>query len=166
MSLVSHWQKKLKQKLIGAERIVILGIGNTQKGDDAVGPFCIASLACLLEKGWSKNTILINGGEVPENYTGEIRKFQPTHIIIIDACSAKKKPGTIFLVDKNKINNENVSTHRMPLSMLVKFLEETIGCKVIIIGIEPKSLSWTEPLSKPVLNAVTILTEFLLNLVS
>jgi len=149
----------LKKKLRGARRVVILGVGNKMKGDDGLGIHC----AEILDEGFKKQKGIkvINGGEAPENYTGEIRKFKPSHVIIFDACSKNKKPGSIFLVDPNKIADEDVSTHRIPLSMLAKFLKETIGCKVIIIGIQPKSLEWRRGQSVPVRKSVTNLTALL-----
>jgi|GEM_PF-1075633 len=42
-----------------------------------------------------------NGGTAPENLTGEIRRFKPSHLIMIDAVELGKRPGTIALIDIN-----------------------------------------------------------------
>ena len=155
------WQQQLKRKLTCARRIAILGIGNIEKSDDGAGALCADILGREAHKKRPRNLKIINGGEVPENYTGDIRKFQPDHVIIIDACVASKKPGTIYIVEPNKIKDEDISTHRMSLSMLVKFLEETIGCKTIVLGIEPKSLAWGTTISVPVQKAIITLSDYL-----
>ena len=139
----------------------MLGIGNIEKSDDGAGALCADILGREAPKKRPRNLKIINGGDVPENYTGDIRKFEPTHVIIIDTCCAKKKPGAIFLVDPTKMSDEDISTHRMSLSMLVKFLEETIGCKTMVLGIEPKSLGWGTTISAPVQKAIITLTDYL-----
>jgi hydrogenase 3 maturation protease len=72
-----------------------------------------------------------------------------------------QRPGTISLVDKKKIRQEDVSTHRLPLSLLVRYLEETIGCRVIVVGIEPKDVAWGKPASAAVRTAAARLAAWL-----
>ena len=57
--------------------MIILGIGNELKCDDGVGPFVIDELKDLE----NPNLIIIDGKTVPENFTGKIRKEQPSHNI-------------------------------------------------------------------------------------
>ena len=58
--------------------MIILGIGNELKCDDGVGPFVIDELKDLE----NPNLIIIDGKTVPENFTGKIRKEQPSHVIL------------------------------------------------------------------------------------
>ena len=46
------------------------------------------------------NTFFINGGSVPENFTGLIKKINPSHIILIDATLMNMEAGEINIVDK------------------------------------------------------------------
>ncbi|MEO0138166.1 MAG: hydrogenase maturation peptidase HycI [candidate division WOR-3 bacterium] len=151
----NKWIKILRKEIGSAHRICILGVGNIQRGDDGAGPLLINLFKTRIEK--KENILLINSGETPENFTGEIRKFQPDLVIIFDACIRSKKPGEIFIVNPEKIENEDISTHRLPLSMFVKFLEETIPTRVIIIGIEPKNLNFGDGISPEVKKAVEAL---------
>lgn len=130
-----------------------MGVGNRERGDDAVGPLTIVMIMSRLKKHRFKNLILVNGGNTPENFTGEIRKFQPSLTIIVDTCVSGNRPGTIYIVEPKKIQENYFSTHRMPLSMLVKFLETTIPTKVIILGIEPKNLNFKDDISPEVKRA-------------
>jgi len=145
------WSSELEKFLKTKSRVLILGVGNMQKGDDAAGALCAERIGRQLKKKRRTGVMIINAGEVPENYTGSIRKFKPTHMVIVDACYSGKKAGTINIIDPRSIANGDVSTHRMPLSMLVRFLEETIGGRAIIIGIEPKIIDRGAPVS-PVVN--------------
>ena len=58
-------------------------------------------------------TFLINGGSVPENFTGLIKKLDPSHIILIDASLMKKEAGEINIVNKDNIVDISISTHSM-----------------------------------------------------
>ena len=104
---------------------------------------------------------MIDAGETPENLTSLIREFRPTHVLIVDAAVAGYRPGTIFLVDRRKIRREDVSTHRLPLSLLARYLEESIGCRAILVGIEPTEVTWGKPVSPEVREAATELAAWL-----
>ncbi|MCX7995529.1 MAG: hydrogenase maturation peptidase HycI [candidate division WOR-3 bacterium] len=144
----------IKKEIENAQKICILGVGNTQKGDDGAGPGVIKILQKSLKKENLNNLKLIDCGEIPENFTGDIRKFKPDLTIIIDACISGRKPGAVYIVNPEKIQPQDFSTHRLPLSMFVKFLEETIPTKVIVIGVEPKNINYGDEISSEVNKAI------------
>jgi len=94
--------------------------------------------------------VVFDGGTVPENYTSLIRRENPTHIILFDAVDMKKKPGFVRIVKKEEIAIYNISTHAMPLSFLIRYLESTTDANIILIGIQPKNLDITQTISKEV----------------
>ena len=131
---------------------MILGIGNEIKGDDAIGPIIAKKSSSLFNE--NKNIAVFDGGTVPENYTGLIRKENPTHIILVDAVDMKKEPGYIRVVEKEEIANYNISTHAMPVSFLIKYMETTVSAQIILIGVQPKGMGFAEPISKEVNESV------------
>lgn len=180
--LKDAWQETISRGLERAERLFVLGIGNRHKGDDAVGGLCvrllIRELAPRMRRtgapsaeprrrrgGLRKLPPLefeaLDAGEAPEGATGIIRKFRPTHVLIVDAAVGGRRPGTIFVIDRNKISQEDLSTHRLPLSLLARYLEESIGCRVILVGIEPKEIAWGRPVSAAVRAAAVRLSAWL-----
>lgn len=146
----------MKKFLRGYEKIVILGIGNEIKGDDGLGPIIAQKSLLLFDK--NKNITVFDGGTVPENYTGLIRKENPTHIILVDAVDMKKEPGYIRVVRKEEIAKYNISTHAMPVSFLIKYMETTVNAQIILIGIQPKSMNFAEPVSKEVEKSIDKVT--------
>ena len=104
---------------------------------------------------------VLDGREVPESATGPIRRFRPSHVLIVDAVSAGSPPGTVFFVDPGAIPEDDLSTHRIPLSHLVRYLEETVGCRVLLLGIEPKNMRQGKGLTRPVSQAVRAVAETL-----
>ncbi|MDO5850894.1 MAG: hydrogenase maturation protease [Methanobacteriaceae archaeon] len=97
---------------------------------------------------------LIHCESTPENHTGEIRETKPTHILIIDAVEIDEKPGTIINIKKEEIDSFNISTHSMPISFLITFLEKTMNTKILTIGIQPKQMNLTNTISQPVTEAM------------
>jgi hydrogenase 3 maturation protease len=138
----------LKKFLKGSKKIVILGIGNEIKGDDGLGSVIANKSSELFDK--REDVIVFGGGTVPENYTGLIRNENPSHIILVDAVDMKKEPGYIRVVKKEEIANYNISTHAMPLSFLIKYMETTVDAQIILVGVQPKNMELAEEISKEV----------------
>ncbi|MGZ7117671.1 MAG: hydrogenase maturation peptidase HycI, partial [Methanobacterium sp.] len=113
----------------------------------------------------NEDIAVFDGGTVPENYTGAIREINPTHIILVDAVEMGKEPGFIRVVCKEEIANYNISTHAMPISFLIKFMETTIGSNIILIGIQPKSMELASGISKDVKNSIEEVINTLINLI-
>ena len=107
-------------------------IGNKNAGDDGVGPFIASSL-----KKKIKNINYIDCGIIPENYTSLVKKYNPNKLIIIDAADMNLKPGEFRIISKEKIGLMHISTHNMPISILINYLENYIK-KIYFIGIQPK----------------------------
>jgi hydrogenase 3 maturation protease len=150
-----EWRVRLDREILTAKRISILGTGNGLREDDRIGLVVTDRLSLLLSGTELPNRLvqIIKGYEVPENYTGEIRRFKPDLVLIIDAAIEKFRPGEIFFVDPSSIVSEDISTHRIPLSALVKYLEAELSCRVSILGIQPTSMDLGERLSTPVYRA-------------
>ena len=136
------FEAQLKDFLNGFEKLIILGVGNELKSDDGVGPFIIKNL--IAENIESDKLLFINAETVPENFTGKIRKENPSHVIIVDACLMGCKPGDIRIVDKDDFTNIGISTHSMSLSYFVRYLEKNTDFKIIFVGIEPETMDWGE----------------------
>ena len=131
---------KLKEKLNGSQKVVVLGIGSELRGDDSAG----IMVAKKLEKEKIAGLTVLIGGTAPENMTGEIKRLRPSHLIIVDAADMKAAPGTIRLVDPDEVGGFSFSTHSLPIKVLVNYLLEHFPCKVTLIGIQPKSISFSD----------------------
>ncbi|MBZ9571283.1 hydrogenase maturation peptidase HycI [Methanobrevibacter sp. TMH8] len=143
---------------------MILGIGNELRGDDALGPFIINSLDSDQNNNLNNEKVtLINGGSAPENFTGLIKRENPSHILIIDAALMGSNPGTIKFVNKENIANINTSTHSMSLSFLIKYLENDMDFKFLFIGIEPLTMDLGDDLSKEVLKSLESVKDMIIS---
>ena len=136
---------KLKKFLKNCDKLIIVGIGNVLRGDDFLGSLIARKLAKLFTG--IDSVVVFDGGSVPENYTGAIKKEDPTGIILIDAADMGKEPGYIRIVNSDEIASYHLSTHAMPLSFLVKYLEHSTRAEIVLIGIQPKELELADNIS-------------------
>ena len=134
------FESQLENFLNDCKKLIVLGVGNELKSDDGVGPFIISKLK--QENMENDSLLFIDAQTVPENFTGKIRKENPTHLIIVDACLMDSNPGDMRIVDKEDFADIGISTHSMSLSFFVKFLEKDSDLKIIFVGIEPKTMDW------------------------
>lgn len=160
------WKKAVAAGLKGRGRIVIMGVGNPLKGDDAAGLLCAEALLKGIPAKDRRGVKILRTYDVPENYTGIIRKFRPTRVIIIDAALAGLKPGDIFVLEKEKIVLEEISSHKIPLMVLISYLEQSIGCRVTVIGIQAHDLSFGAPVTPVIKAAVKTVSDHLAGLIA
>ena len=107
------------------------------------------------------NTFFINGGSVPENFTGLIKKINPSHIILIDASLMNKEAGEINIVNKDNIVDISISTHSMSLSYLIKYLQLEKEYNILFIGIEPEIMDLSFELSSKIQDSSDMLVKLL-----
>jgi hydrogenase 3 maturation protease len=143
---MANLKTQLKKKLKDAKKIAVLGIGSELRADDAAGLL----VAEELKKIKNLKLKVFLGSTAPENFTGEIIKFKPTHILIVDSVDADQKPGFILLINPDEVGGVSFSTHMLPVKMMVDYLLASLECEIIIIGIQPKILSFGETVSKEV----------------
>jgi hydrogenase maturation protease HycI len=155
------WKARLAAEIRGAQRVVLLGVGNPDRGDDGAGPLCARMAAEKLGSGAAERALVLDGREVPESLTGTIRKFAPDLTIVVDSAAGGHEPGTIFLVERDKIADEGISTHHISLLHLVRYLQDSIGSRVLVVGIEPRLMQDGAPMSPAVAGAAERLADFL-----
>jgi hydrogenase 3 maturation protease len=126
------------------QRAVVCGIGNRVRGDDAIGPLVIDSLK---DKEDDENILLLSCESVPESFLGTIADFGPDKVILIDAVDFGKKPGTVDRVDMHTVKQLNLSTHKMPLTLFVDYLQKKIKFRLVFIGFQPKSIRLGDEIS-------------------
>lgn len=141
----------LSLALKGARRVVVVGVGNDMRADDAAGVEVVRRLRARLS---SPRVRLIEAGVVPENFTADIVRFEPSHVVLIDATDIGLEPGEVALVDPKTIIGESISTHRLPLSIFIKYLRERVDTNIVFIGVQPTSRAMGGVMSERIRKAV------------
>ena len=148
------------EKFRDVKKLVILAVGNEIRKDDGIGTKIVQEL-----EGKLKNNVkLIDSGTVPESFTGVIRKFNPSHVLILDAAGMNKDPGHIQFIEKEQILGISFSTHQMPLSLIMEYMEQQLNSKIFLLGIQPVSNDFGENLSPEVEKAKNSIISILLKL--
>ena len=114
-------------------KTLVMCIGNRDGGDDGIGPF----IADLLKEN---NVDVIDAETIPENYTGVIKQYKPDKLIIVDAVDMNLEVGEIRVIRENAIGEMHITTHGIPLSVLIKYLKQYIE-DIILVGIQPRKMS-------------------------
>jgi len=153
MAADTHLLESL-QPLRGS-RAVVLGIGNTLKGDDGVGPFVCERLAGRV------SVAVMDAGTVPENYIAPIAAAAPENLLVIDAIDFGAAAGTIRLFDPHEIFSVAFSTHSLSPRLFLDLLRREVDVKVYFLGAQPSHTEFGAPLSEAVQAAVETLVHLL-----
>jgi hydrogenase 3 maturation protease len=146
---MTSWQQRLTAAFNNAAKIAILGIGNDLKADDGIGPYVIEQL----QDHNPAHIELINASTVPENFLSHLIESHPHLILLIDAALMQTDPGTIQLIDKDNIGGIAFSSHQLPLTFFIEYLENNITTTILILGIQPLTDEFAQPISEPVQQA-------------
>lgn len=131
-----------------------MGVGNELKGDDGVGPY-------IAEKIDHPRWLPLNCATVPGNFTSVVKRHNPELLILVDAAKMGLKPGQFRRIPKKSTDQTFVSTHTVPLSATLNYLENHAG-RIILIGIEAKTLEHSSRLSPEVKEGANKLIKILL----
>jgi hydrogenase 3 maturation protease len=128
------FSQRLRERLKG--NVVVIGVGNSLCGDDAVG----CSVANQLKE--TRHLRVIVADETPESYFGLVATLKPDTVVFIDAVDLGKDPGNIALIEKDQFLYYLPSTHRMPLGILMSLIGHETGADVFLLGVQPKNTSF------------------------
>lgn len=146
-------RERLAERLKGA--VVVVGVGNPLRGDDAAG-----SLAARRLMGMTR-AHAIDAEEVPESYLGEVRAAAPDTVVLIDAVDLGAEPGSVALLEKEDVALYFPSTHRLPLSLMMEFVQRETGADTFVLAVQPRGLNFGAPVSDEVEASVSLLVKML-----
>jgi len=130
-----------------SKRPLLIALGNPLRRDDGVGYYVYKSLSNL-------KSIPITYCYSLELCTDIIAEYKPDTIIILDAIDAGIEPGDlVFTCDLNTIIEEYLpTTHTVPLSLVIRYLKETIPTikRICLLGVQIKDRGIGEGLSSEV----------------
>jgi hydrogenase 3 maturation protease len=153
MSETQGIEAELQRRLKGC--VLMIGAGNTLRGDDGAGPAIIA----LLEGKVNAN--LLDVGEVPESYCGRILEVHSDTIVFIDAADFGGSPGDVAVLEPEDIAGCSISTHQMPVDLFFRYIRENSKAEIFALGIQPAQIGFGEPMSPGVAESVQAIAELL-----
>ena len=141
-----------------ARSLLVIGVGNRDRGDDAVGPIVCDLLAAAGSP--TIETLVFEGSvvDLPIHWSATDR------VVIVDAAAPAGEPGRITQVDASSdrlVAPTTVSTHSVDVGAAVE-LARAIGrmpAELIIIGIEGSTFEFGAVLTPEVRRSAERITE-------
>jgi HAD superfamily hydrolase (TIGR01509 family) len=143
---------QIKDKISGSEAPLILGVGNSLRGDDGIG----ALLARELKDKISVDTLNVEGNL--ENYLGKIKDY--SSLVIIDA--AHYLGDTRFkVISPNKVKNTPLNfTHDLPLNFLSEYLKKEGLIDILILALKGYNFKVGDTMSEKVKETKEVIESF------
>ncbi len=142
--------------------IMVIGVGNLIQMDDGVG---IHTLRELEKLDLPEEVELFDGGTLGIDLMPFIEGREK--LIFIDSVKAEEKPGTIFKFEPDDLNYDDApktSVHQIGLIESLQMIS-MIGKapdKIVIFGVQPKTINWGEELTPEIQSAIPKLIPHLL----
>ena len=148
---------ELAARLSGA--VVVVGVGNPLRGDDAAG--CLVARRLHGVPGMR----VIEAEEVPESFVGDIAAAVPDAVALVDAVDLGREPGAVAILEKEQVAKYAPTTHRMPLSLVMEVAQRRTGADVFLIAVQPARLAFGAAVSPEVSESVELVAALLSRLV-
>ena len=177
-------REQLRQCLAG--RVCLMGLGNTDYGDDGFGvrlaeellnkskvqspkskenpesEFRDGSLEAAFSGSASGFEILV-AGTTPERFVGRVAEGGFDHLVFLDAVEFGGAPGSVVFLNSQEMAGRfpQVSTHKLSLGLLAKWVESGGTTRAWLLGVQPESLRPGAGLTPAIRKTLDLLAESL-----
>ena len=124
--------EEFRQRVEG-RKVLILGVGNRSRGDDGLGSRLVERLKSKL------NVPLIDAGNVPENFLGQIEASRADLVLVLDTADLRAASGDLALLELSQLNGMAISTHTVNLHLLFKVIPASRRPKVLVLAVQPET---------------------------
>ncbi len=153
---VSGWRRQLEAALDFDGTVDLVGVGNTMRGDDAVGIEIVSRLRSRLG-GSPKGLKIHPAALMPERLLSKIASSSH-RAMVFDAVEASRPPGSIVCRRLSETKYGFFATHNVPLK-LIPGMEPRLR-DFYIVGVQPASLGVGEGISDAAARAVESIVKF------
>ncbi len=155
-----RWKERLKALLQEALKsdnpVVLVGIGNTLRGDDGIGVKIAEALKDSLECSKIRVIVVEDRVDMLGRFLGDLK---PSLMIFFDAADFGGKPGEIRILDLAEASGKTISTHLIPLDVILKVIG--VASPSYVIGVQMMNIEFGGRISEPVKVAGKMIVEFL-----
>ncbi len=136
------------------KNILVLGVGNVLLKDEGIG---VHVVEIMEDMGLPENVTLVNGGVSGIDLLGAIEEADK--VIIVDAVDAGVEAGAVFRFNADQVrvflNEHKTSLHQVDLFDTLKIAMFLDRCpETVIIGVQPKEITWGMELTPDLDSAV------------
>jgi hydrogenase 3 maturation protease len=132
-------------EILQARPLLLLGIGNPMRGDDAIGHLLAKELEKKNSPGFQAHAV----GTAIENATRWIRETAGGTVLLVDAVFDESvEEGSWAFYPAEQLDSVCHTTHSIPLSLLISYWQkEAPGIQVYFLGISIRNNTDRTPLS-------------------
>ncbi|MEA3409853.1 MAG: hydrogenase 3 maturation endopeptidase HyCI [Candidatus Eisenbacteria bacterium] len=133
---------------LAGRKVVVVGIGNTLRGDDGAGSLVAGRLRERYQH------VVFDAAQAPENYLAPIRRANPDVVVLVDAADFGGSPGEVRAATAEDVEGLMMGTHAAPLSMFMKVLGQETRADVKLVAIQAATTALGAGLTREVADAV------------
>jgi hydrogenase maturation protease len=132
-------------EILKSRPLLLLGMGNPLRGDDAIGHLLAEALEPLIRPGFQAHAV----GASVENAMRWVRETAGGAVLLVDAVFDESlEEGAWALYPGDQLDSMCHSTHSIPLSMLISYWRQEVpDLQVHFLGISIRSNIEMAPLS-------------------
>ena len=123
----------LKPGIKNTRRLAIIGVGDELMPPDRLGMYAAREIG----KQHLSGVRVFFAGTVPESITAPLRRYRPGHMLFLDAADMGVRPGTIAVIEPEQVQASLISTHVLPLPVVMDYVGQETGAGVTLLGIQP-----------------------------
>jgi hydrogenase maturation protease len=123
----------LKPGIKNTRRLAIVGVGDELMPPDRLGMYAAREIG----KQHLSGMRVFFAGTVPESITAPLRRYRPGQVLFLDAADMGVRPGTIAIIGPEQIQASLISTHVLPLPVVMDYIGQETGAGVTLLGIQP-----------------------------
>jgi len=139
----------------GPGPVYVLGLGYVDKADDGAGVL----VAETLKKPFPEFSFSEHDG-IEGTVLDISEKDGPATVFFVDGTDIGEAPGTLLVVPREHIKETEISTHRVPVSLMASVLGRE-GIRTAVVCVQVKSLEFRGPMTQDVSQAVDLLVRTL-----
>lgn len=145
---------------------LVIGLGQPDRGDDAVGPTVAREVAAATASGAPEDVLVVERDE-PADLMETWSTAGDRAVVVVDAVRSGSAPGTIHVLEAGAgygplsadtwAATGRGGTHALGLAAVVE-LSRALGTlpeRVVVVGVEAERFDHGEPLSPAVAEAVS-----------
>jgi hydrogenase 3 maturation protease len=118
---------------IARGKIVVLGVGNTLKADDAAGPM----VAEALRERFPDRAFDV--GTIPESFIGPLRRANPDTVILVDAADFGGEPGETRVIAHGFADGVTLGSHTLPLALFMEMVTLETAAETYVVAIQAQT---------------------------
>jgi hydrogenase maturation protease len=155
---VINWRDELS--CLKGLKILVAGIGNRLRMDDAIGVIVAEKLSEYLCSSAPRQLLIYSAELSPEDCLDVALTEKPGAVILVDACDCGLNPGAIVILNEANLPDRFTTTHSISPRVIGSIIKKFAGSKVYYLGIQVAETGLGERVSEAVWDAGAEVIEY------